>query len=112
MREAAQVWLRCPSNARATGFRLVAELYLLHILVPLGHLEEAQELVGGDAFTEEQRQTALDVVEEEARRKREEPINPGVTPDSEIAAHPASAQGLLLMLRFIIHKHIHRNNSR
>lgn len=109
MQEASRVWLRCPSNVRAHGFRLVAELYLLHVLVPLGHLEEARELVGGDAFPEELRQTALDVVKEEVRRKQEEPINPGLNPDSEIAAHPASTQGSLLckfgaMLRFLYSK--------
>ncbi|XP_012708868.2 peroxisome assembly protein 26 [Fundulus heteroclitus] len=113
MQEAARVWLRCPSNVRAAGFRSVAELYLLHVLVPLGYLEEARELVasevGSVAFTEEQRQTALDVVEEKARQNQEDPTNPEVTSDSEIAAHPASTQGSLLqkldtMLRCLYRK--------
>ncbi|KAM4712154.1 peroxisome assembly protein 26 [Anableps anableps] len=113
MQEAARDWLHGPSNVRAAGFRSVAELYLLHILVPLGHLEEARELVAGevgsDAFTEEQRRTALDVLEEKARQNQEDPVNLEATLDSEVAADPASTQGSLLrkleaMLRIFYRK--------
>lgn len=97
MQEAARVWLHCPSNSRVSGFRTVAELYLLHVLVPLGHAEEARELIVGDvgnsAFTEDQRQTALDVIEEKEQHNRESLLNPGCSPDSEIAAHTVSSQG-------------------
>lgn len=59
MQEAGNVWLCCPSNGRLAGFGTVTELYLLHILVPLGHMTEARELVfgevGGIAFTEDQK---------------------------------------------------------
>ncbi|KAM8909527.1 peroxisome assembly protein 26 [Spinachia spinachia] len=100
MQEAARVWLHRPSNAAATGFGAVAELYLLHVLVPLGHRDEAVQLiageVGGVAFTEEQRRTALDVVEENEQRDEEPPLNPAVGPNSEISAHPASSRGSAL----------------
>uniref|UniRef100_A0A3B5MJG6 Peroxisomal biogenesis factor 26 n=1 Tax=Xiphophorus couchianus TaxID=32473 RepID=A0A3B5MJG6_9TELE len=86
MQQATRVWLRNPQNVQAVGFRLVAELYLLHILVPLGHLDEARELVGGDVgrntFTEEQRRKALDVVEEISRQNQEGLMSPEGTPDS------------------------------
>ncbi|XP_054876412.1 peroxisome assembly protein 26 [Poeciliopsis prolifica] len=86
MQQATRDWLRNPRNVQTAGFQLVAELYLLHILLPLGHFEEARELVSGDfgrnTFTEEQRQTALDVVEEKSRQNQEDPINPDETPDS------------------------------
>lgn len=99
MQEAARVWLRCPSNSRVTGFGTVAELYLLHVLVPLGHRDEALELivgeVGSGAFTEDQRQTALDVVEEKERQNQELPLNPRISPNSETTAHTASTQGLI-----------------
>ncbi|TNN63172.1 Peroxisome assembly protein 26 [Liparis tanakae] len=50
MQEAARVWLHCPSNSRAAGFRTVAELYLLHVLVPLGHRDEAVDLIAGSVM--------------------------------------------------------------
>ena len=100
MQEASRLWLHCPSNSRVSGFGTVAELHLLHVLVPLGLGDEALQLisgqVGGAAFTEEQRQTALFVVEEAERQKRELPLNPDISPNSEISEHPASTQGIYI----------------
>lgn len=101
MQEAARAWLHCPSNSRVTGFRTVAELYLLHVLIPLGHREEALELIGGEigssTFTEDQRQTALEILEEKEQKNRE-PIqsgpNPRIGSDSETPALPVSTEGL------------------
>ncbi|KAK7886095.1 hypothetical protein WMY93_025716 [Mugilogobius chulae] len=68
MLDATNVWLHCATNSRASGYVTVMESYLLHILIPLGHLEEARELiqgrVGSCTLTEEQRQTALDIIVE------------------------------------------------
>ncbi|KAM9403369.1 peroxisome assembly protein 26-like [Salvelinus alpinus] len=84
MQEAGNVWLCCPSNGRLVGFGTVAELYLLHILVPLGHMTEARELVfgevGGIAFTEDQKQTALDIVENKENLSQEQPPSPNPNP--------------------------------
>ncbi|XP_072233863.1 peroxisome assembly protein 26 isoform X2 [Leuresthes tenuis] len=113
MQEAARVWLHCPSNCRTAGFRTVAELYLLHVLVPLGQADEARELIAGEigstAFTEDQRQTALGVVEDKERENQEPALNSEISPGSEIAVCPASAQGsishkLQAMLRFLYRK--------
>ncbi|XP_069567119.1 peroxisome assembly protein 26 [Brachyistius frenatus] len=113
MQEAAGIWLRCPSNSEASGFGTVAELHLLHVLVPLGHAEEARDLIAGEvgcaAFTEDQRQTALDVVEEKERQSREAPLNPGGSPNSEITAHPVPTQGTVIhklgaILKFLYRK--------
>ncbi|XP_035477186.2 peroxisome assembly protein 26 [Scophthalmus maximus] len=113
MQEAARVWLHCPSNGRAPGFGTVAELYLLHVLVPLGHTEEARELIDGEvgnqAFSEDQRQTALDVVDEKERPNREPPPSPGCGPNSENTAHTVSTKGAVIrkievMLRFLYRK--------
>lgn len=97
MQEAASVWLNCPSNCGSAGFRTVAELYLLHILVPLGHFEEAREFiageVGGIAFAE-RKQAALNIVEEKAQQSREAALRSGIHPASEISAHPNSVKGL------------------
>ncbi|KAM9327791.1 peroxisome assembly protein 26 [Pholidichthys leucotaenia] len=106
MQEAARIWLHCPSNRGAPGFATVAELYLLHVLIPHGHSEEARELIVGDicsgAFTEQQRQMALDVLEETERHSLESPLNDG----SESSIFPVSSQGAVIhklksMLRFL-----------
>ncbi|XP_008281141.1 peroxisome assembly protein 26 [Stegastes partitus] len=116
MQEAARVWLHCPSNSGEAGFGAVAELYLLHVLVPLGHTDEARELivgeVGGAAFTEDQRQTALDVVEEKEQQNQEPPLSP----TSDITAHPVSTQGSLIhkleaMLKFLYRKVVMRGSG-
>lgn len=98
MQEAARVWLHFPSNSRATGFGTVAELYLLHVLLPLGHRDEALELIAGEvgnsAFTEDQRQMALDVVEESERQNREASVNSRMGPNSDTAACTVLTQGV------------------
>lgn len=113
MQEAARIWLHCPSNSGVTGFGTVAELYLLHVLVPLGHRDEALELIAGEvgsnAFTEDQRQTALEVVEEKEQQNREPPLNPRISPNTETTARAVSTQGavtrkLEAMLRFFYRK--------
>lgn len=87
VQETARVWLHCPLNSKATGFRTVAELYLLYVLVPLGHRDEAVKLIVGEvgsfAFTEDQRRTALDVVEEKERQNREANEDPVASPSTE-----------------------------
>lgn len=100
MQEAARVWLHCPFNSRVTGFGTVAELFLLHVLVPLGHRDEAVELIVGEvgsaAFTEEQRQTALEVVEEKERQSQEPPLNPRMNPNSETTTQTVATQGAVV----------------
>lgn len=106
IQEATRDWLHCPSNSRVSAFGTVAELYLLHVLVPLGHTDEARELIAGDvgnsAFTEDQRQTALDVVEEKEQQIREPPPNPGCSPNSEVPAHTVSTQGHTFQYSFCL----------
>ncbi|XP_036433035.1 peroxisome assembly protein 26 isoform X2 [Colossoma macropomum] len=67
VQEMVRTWLHCSSNMSQSGYSSVAELYILHVLLPLGQTTEAIELledeVGQVAFTEDQRQTALAVVE-------------------------------------------------
>lgn len=100
VQEATRTWLRCSSNCKTSGFRTVTELYLLHVLVPLEHFEEARELVVGEVgcgvFTEDQRRIALDVVEEKSRQAEESSLNPRNTSDS--AGNPASSHGLVFLL--------------
>lgn len=104
IQEAARAWLHCPSNSSASGFRTVAELYLLHVLLPLGHSEAAREFIVGEAgigaFTEHQRQTVLEVLEAKEQQNREPDPNPDSTPDSEIPACPVSSQGHTFQFSF------------
>lgn len=96
MQETARVWLHCPSNRSVSGFRTVAELYLLHVLVPLRCREEAEELILGEigcsVFTEEQRQTALELLEDRKQQSEEAPLNS--CQSCQTAAAATSAQGL------------------
>ncbi|XP_051544202.1 peroxisome assembly protein 26-like [Myxocyprinus asiaticus] len=67
MKDAVCDWLHCSGNMSQSGFSTVAELYLRHILVPMGQTSEALEFldcdVGRVAFTEEQRQAAQCLVD-------------------------------------------------
>lgn len=103
MQETARVWLRCPSNRSVSGFRAVAELYLLHVLVPLRCREEAEELilgeVGSSVFTEEQRQTALELLEEKEQQNPNLPLNS--SQNSQETAGAVSAQGLPLNMSYL-----------
>uniref|UniRef100_H2UR37 Peroxisomal biogenesis factor 26 n=1 Tax=Takifugu rubripes TaxID=31033 RepID=H2UR37_TAKRU len=109
MQETARVWLHCPSNRSVSGFRTVAELYLLHVLVPLKYREEAEELILGEigtsVFTEHQRQTALEFLEEKEQQNQELPLNSSQNSTADVI----SARGSVLckleaMLKFLYRK--------
>ncbi|KAM5172290.1 peroxisome assembly protein 26 isoform 1-T4 [Mantella aurantiaca] len=73
MLDLSQDWLRDPKNQHLPGYRKVAELHLLRILLPLGHLSEAEELAQDPrAFTTQQQEVALTAVAEERRRLKQE----------------------------------------
>lgn len=63
MLEAASAWIQDPDNQGLPEYRALAELYLQQVLLPLGCLSEAEELVvGSAAFSEEQRLDVLQVI--------------------------------------------------
>ncbi|KAI4882989.1 hypothetical protein NFI96_015799 [Prochilodus magdalenae] len=74
VQEVVQTWLHCSSSMSQSSYSSVAELYVLHVLLPLGQTTKALELledeVGRVAFTEEQRQTALAIVENHCSKKQ------------------------------------------
>lgn len=94
VQESVRAWLTSLENMEACGFRTVAELYLLYVLLPLGHTQEARELMGGpvgrSTFTEEQRMTALEAVDEKEREIREEAESQS---SAEVTTQPVSTQG-------------------
>lgn len=85
MQDAARRWLLSPSNRGLSGFGSVAELYLLHILLPLGQKCAALELIHGDVgssvFTEDQRQAALELLEDKQQPSEEPSPNPHTSPE-------------------------------
>lgn len=103
MQETARVWLHCPSNRSVPGFRTVAELYLLHVLLPLRCREEAEELIlgetGSSVFTEDQRRTALELLEEKEQQNQQLPQT--CSQNSQTAADVVSAQGLPFNMHYL-----------
>ncbi|XP_058273553.1 peroxisome assembly protein 26 [Hemibagrus wyckioides] len=85
VQEAVRTWLLCDSNTSLSGYSSVAELYILHVLLPLGQTSEAKELlmdaVGQVAFTDAQRQTALTILENhDAKKTKDSYTNPEPLP--------------------------------
>ncbi|KAM4748715.1 peroxisome assembly protein 26 [Rhinophrynus dorsalis] len=87
MLELSSDWLRESSNQQMTGYGHVAELHLLHILLPLGLFSEAENLVQDPrVFSEEQKQVAFTVLsnrrsqwereEDHAKVEKERPSQP------------------------------------
>ncbi|XP_063048474.1 peroxisome assembly protein 26-like, partial [Engraulis encrasicolus] len=109
MQDAGHMWLHCPENSSVSGYATVAELYLLHVLIPLGLAEEAQRLVseevGNVAFTTEQRQVALDLLERQKQTEGRTPSsNPGTEEGSQMTTKPTLGpvvRKLLAMLRLL-----------
>ncbi|XP_076862473.1 peroxisome assembly protein 26 [Brachyhypopomus gauderio] len=99
VQEAVRSWLHCSSNMGQAGFSSVAELYVLHVLLPLGRTAEAVELledeVGQVAFTQDQRHTALTIVK--SHDAEPEPLShPNTHPDPVEAETAPKPQGSLV----------------
>ncbi|XP_066580745.1 peroxisome assembly protein 26 isoform X3 [Amia ocellicauda] len=111
--EAGGDWLRTSVNQSLPGYGAVAELYLLHILVPLGWLHEAQVLAGSyTTFTEEQRQVALEIIERKKNASSPQSLSQGQGIQQRMHIRPFSQrltaimrllQRCLLMVRKGIH---------
>ncbi|KAJ6660052.1 hypothetical protein lerEdw1_018250 [Lerista edwardsae] len=65
MLEVGGNWLRHTTNQHLPGYGLLVQLHLFHVLLPLGHFAEAEELVQGcQALTKEQRTEAYGNIRE------------------------------------------------
>ncbi|XP_077727928.1 peroxisome assembly protein 26 [Canis aureus] len=68
--EVVSAWLQDPDNQGLPEYRALAELHLQRVLLPLGYLSEAEELVvGSAAFSEEER---LDVLQDIRKAKQQQ----------------------------------------
>ncbi|KAL2102675.1 hypothetical protein ACEWY4_001843 [Coilia grayii] len=110
MQEAGHVWLHCSDNSSMSGYATVAELYLLHVLIPLGLTVEAQQLVseevGNAAFTADQRQVALDLIDSQEEADRRLSPSPSPEESSQMTTNVTKPPGpvvqrLLGMLRLL-----------
>lgn len=61
--DGVRAWLQDPDNQGLPEYRSLAELHLQRVLLPLGLLSEAEELVlGSAAFSEKHRLDALQAI--------------------------------------------------
>lgn len=71
--EVASAWMQDPDNQGLPEYRALAELHLQQVLLPLGCLSEAEELVvGSAAFSEEQRLDALQAISAARQQQKHE----------------------------------------
>lgn len=108
MEEVGCDWLKYNSSRSSPAFGTVAELYLIHILLPLCRLAEAQELVlgdvGGVAFNEDQRQTALGIIEKQEAHDQRRQSSPPSSPEHStvLDRHKGTAiRRLEILLRLV-----------
>ncbi|XP_070612598.1 peroxisome assembly protein 26 isoform X1 [Erythrolamprus reginae] len=65
-------WLYCPSNQNLSSYGLLAQLYLIHVLSPLGRFLEAEKLIqGSKALSPEQREDMHKTLQENKHQWRE-----------------------------------------
>lgn len=69
----ADAWLQDPDNQGLPEYGSLAELHLLRVLLPLGRLSEAEGLAEGSAaFSEEQREEALQAIHTAQQQRTQE----------------------------------------
>ncbi|XP_034258747.1 peroxisome assembly protein 26 [Pantherophis guttatus] len=65
MLDVGRDWLYCPSNPNLSSYGLLAQLYLFHVLLPLGHFLAAEELIQDcKALSQEQRENMHKTLQE------------------------------------------------
>ncbi|XP_069717851.1 peroxisome assembly protein 26 isoform X1 [Phaenicophaeus curvirostris] len=106
MLEVGSSWLRDQTNKSHSEYGSLMELYLLHVLLPLGRFEGAEELVRGcDALDNEQQQTFLRTIcERRCQWTQQEEMHSGAEEQQDAAAETvlgALSQKLLTMLTLI-----------
>ncbi|XP_004837648.1 peroxisome assembly protein 26 isoform X1 [Heterocephalus glaber] len=73
MLNVVSAWLQDPDNQGLPEYGILAELHLQRVLLPLGHLAEAEELVvGSAAFGEQQRLEMLQAVRTAKQQQKQE----------------------------------------
>ncbi|KAL8222236.1 UNVERIFIED_CONTAM: hypothetical protein K2H54_075174, partial [Gekko kuhli] len=80
-------WLRASANQHLPTYGLLVKLHLFHVLLPLGHFAEAQEMVEGcKALSKEQRREAHRIIKEKRQLWLQQTTeHPGSEEQTEIA---------------------------
>ncbi|XP_060101781.1 peroxisome assembly protein 26 [Heteronotia binoei] len=87
MLDVASDWLHASANQHLLTYSLLVQLHLFHILLPLGHFAEAQEMVEGcKTLSKEQRLEARRVIKEKRQQWLQQTKE---HPDSEEQAETA-----------------------
>ncbi|KAM6214704.1 peroxisome assembly protein 26 [Rhynchocyon petersi] len=97
--DVVSAWLKDADNQSLPEYRALAGLHLQRVLLPLGCLSEAEELVADSvAFSEEQRLDALQAISMARQQKTHE--HPG-SEDTEKPSQPDSSHKFLSLLGLI-----------
>ncbi|XP_077615408.1 peroxisome assembly protein 26 [Crocuta crocuta] len=76
--EAVSAWLQDPDNQDLPEYRALAELHLQRVLLPLGCLSEAEELVASSAgFSEEERLDVLQAISKARQHQKHQRLGSG-----------------------------------
>ncbi|KAM6171439.1 peroxisome assembly protein 26 [Erethizon dorsatum] len=100
MLDVARAWLQDPDNQGLPEYGVLAELHLQRLLLPLGHLSEAEELVvGSTAFGEERRLEVLQAVH--TARQQQEQEHSGFQEVPKINQEGSFSHKFLSLLRLL-----------
>lgn len=76
--EAVSAWLQDPDNQDLPEYRALAGLHLQRVLLPLGCLSEAEELVASSAgFSEEERLDVLQAISKARQHQKHQRLGSG-----------------------------------
>ncbi|XP_036913974.1 peroxisome assembly protein 26 isoform X3 [Sturnira hondurensis] len=95
----ARAWLRDPDNQGLPECPALAELHLWRVLLPLGHVSEAEELVGSVAFSEQQRLDTLQAIRAAGHQQGHQPAGSEEDQQSSQEGTSHKLLSLLMLLR-------------
>ncbi|XP_040830488.1 peroxisome assembly protein 26 isoform X2 [Ochotona curzoniae] len=99
MLDAVTAWLQDPANQGLAEYGALAALHLQRVLLPLGHLSQAEELLAGSAaLDEEQRRGVLHAIHSAKQRQTQE--RSGLPPTQKQEASPSSLPFLYKLVQF------------
>ncbi|XP_058511780.1 peroxisome assembly protein 26 [Ochotona princeps] len=105
MLDAVTAWLQDPANQGLPEYGALAALHLQRVLLPLGHLSQAEEMLAGSAaLDEEQRLDVLHAIHSAKQRQTQERSGlPHTQTPKQDGALPHKLQSLLMLLRQLWH---------
>ncbi|XP_043944402.1 peroxisome assembly protein 26 [Protopterus annectens] len=103
IQEAVQLWLKDSKNRTLPAYGAVAELYLLHVLIPLGQFGEAELLVQDPvSFPEGQQQGALRFISQSRGEQTDSMLHQKSAHHQEMSDNSQAGRGVLSKLTTIL----------